>query len=117
MEDPETLEETEKSYLPFIVNRCLSYFTDTIFNANEMNTRSFLDKKLQYDYFVNSLRPRKRFSKWQKVEKSEDLETVKEYFGYSSQKAKDALRILTPLNIEYMKGCLDCGGLKGKKKK
>ncbi len=112
MEDPETLEANEKGYLPYIVNRLLSNFPDSLFMANEMNQKSFLDKKLQYDYLLFGLRTRKRFSRFQKPEKIEDLDVVIEYFNYSMKKAKEALRILTPENIAYMKLKLQKGGRK-----
>ena len=92
LEDP---EYATKSYVPYVINRCLSYFPDTILHSNEMNSKSFLDNKMQYDYYRFSLRKRKRFSKWLKEEKSNDLQLVKEYFNYSNRQAKEALRILS----------------------
>ena len=84
----------EKLYLPFVVNRCLSYFSDTILYANEMNKNYHADHKLQYDYYVNSIRKRKRFSRWMKNESSDDLDLIKFHYKYSDRKAKDALLIL-----------------------
>lgn len=104
--------DAEKHYPSFIINRCLSSFTDTILFANEMNKYSHLDKRLQYDFFINSLKPRKRFSPWLKKETLEHLELVKEYYGYSHNKALAALRILTKSEIEKIKKLLYKGGTK-----
>jgi hypothetical protein len=118
MNDPEASsspEEIEKAYTPYIINRCFSYFPDTIFHAQEMNTRSYLDKRMQYDYMLYALRKRKRFAPWQKAENPEDLDIVKEYFGFSDVKAKEALRILQVKDIELIRETLNKGGLKKKK--
>jgi hypothetical protein len=112
MEDFNTSEENEKAYLPFIINRLLSNFSDSIFHANQMNEYSFLDNKMQYDYFLFELRPRKRFSKFMKPEAIENLEIVKEYFGYNIIKAKEALGILTPEQLEIIKKKMYKGGRK-----
>jgi hypothetical protein len=93
-----------------MVNRGLSYFRDTVFYANEMNRYYGLDKKLQFAFLLNSVAARKRFSKWFKAEKLGELEVVKEYYGYSDQKAKDVLDILTPDQIDYIKQKLYRGG-------
>ena len=74
-------EQVEKKYLPFIINRCLSYFPDTILQVNEMNLHSNLDKKMQFDFLRHSIRPRKRFSKWLKNEKTEQFEAIKKYYN------------------------------------
>ena len=87
-------ENCEKLYTPFVVNRCLSYFPDTILHSNEMNIHSHVDHKLQYDYFLNSIRKRKRFSKWIKNEESDEIDLIKFHYGYSDTKAKEALSIL-----------------------
>ena len=79
--------QVEKQYNPFIINRGLSYFLDTIMDANEMNIRHHLDKKLQNSYLLNIIRKKKRFSKWHKAEKSELLEIVMEFYGYSIKRA------------------------------
>lgn len=84
----------ERLYPPYIVNRCMSYFNDTILYANEMNMFSHIDKKLQYDYYVNSVRKRKRFSKWLKVEESDDIDLIKQHFSYSEKKAREVYSIL-----------------------
>lgn len=104
--------EWERKYAPFIINRCLSGFIDTILFANEMNMNSHLDKKLQYDFFINIIRPKKRFSPWLKKEKFNSLELVKQYYGYSDEKAKMALKILNEEQLEFIKSKLNRGGKK-----
>ena len=106
-------EEWEKKYPPFIVNKCLSPFPDTIQLVNEMNQLPHLDKKLQFDFLINSLRPRKRFSPWMKAKKLDNLEYVKEYYGYSNEKAKTALEILNDEQISAIKKKLNKGGRHG----
>ena len=108
-------QQVEKQYNPFIINRGLSYFLDTIMDANEMNTRHHLDKKLQNSYLLNTIRKKKRFSKWHKAEKSELLEIVMEFYGYSIKRAKEVLPLLTTEDIEQMKIVLDKGGMNGVK--
>ena len=104
---------TEKEYNPFIVNRSLSYHKDCVLFANEMNRRHFLDKKLQNDFLLNTIRSQKRpFAKWVKSEKSEDLECVKSYFGFSDSKAREALRLLSKEQIQEIKLQTDIGGLR-----
>ena len=93
-------ESVEKEYIPYIVNRCLSYFPDTIFHVNEMNRFANTDKKLQYDYLINSIRKRKRYSKWMKTEKIKELEIIKKHFNYSYQKAKDVLPLLSKEDLK-----------------
>ena len=100
MEGSDNDELAESSYPPFIVNRSLSYFTDTLFYSNEINQYHHVDNKLQYDYLINSIRPKKRFAKWVKAMNSDDLEIVKLYFGYSTKKALQALNILTPKQLQ-----------------
>ena len=105
-------ELTEKEYQPFLVNRTLSYHKDCVMYANEMNRRHLLDKKLQYDFFLNTIRSQKRpFAKWVKVEKSDDLECIKQIFGFSNQKARDALRLLSNEQIQKLKEQTFTGGL------
>jgi len=94
---------TEKQYAPYIVNRQLSYFQDTVLLANEMNRYHQLDHKLQFHFLLNTVRNRKRFSKWVKPEVESDLGVVKEYYGYSNDKARQALTILSPDQIEFLK--------------
>ena len=105
-----TTTEEEKEYIPFVVNRCLSYFPDTLLHANEMNRLPFLDKRLQYEYYMNSIRPRKRFSKWLKRETNDDIGIIKEYFGMSEKKAREAISVLSPQDIKSMKKEWDIGG-------
>lgn len=105
--------QTEKDYNPFIINRALSYHFDCILYANEMNQRHFLDKKMQNSFLINTVRSRKRpFAKWVKSEKSEDLECIKNHFGYSDLKAKDALRLLSDEQIQKLKEQTETGGLR-----
>lgn len=106
-------EAAEKDYKPFLVNRSLSYHKDCILFANEMNQRHFLDKKLQNSFLINTVRSRKRpFAKWVKSEKSEDLQCVKSYFGYSDIKAKEVLRLLSDEQIKKIKEETETGGLR-----
>ena len=107
-------ETWEKKYPPFVVNKCLMPFQDTIFIVNEMNQLPNIDKKLQFDFFLNSLRPRKRFSPWAKATKLENLEYVKEFYGYNNEKAKDALDILDDEQISAIKTKLNKGGRNGR---
>ena len=97
-------EQDEKSYSPFMVNRALSYHRDTVLWANEMNQYPNLDKKLQADFLLNTVRAYKRpYSKWHKKAQSSDLETIKEYYGYNDAKAVEALKILSDDQIAMMK--------------
>lgn len=105
-EDP----AVEKEYSPFMINRGLSYFNDTIMFANEMNKYHELDNKLQYEFFLNMVRPRKRFSKWYKKEEDKNLEVVKEYYGYSNSLALQALKVLSKEDLEKIKIKLEKGG-------
>ncbi|MBC8442611.1 MAG: DNA polymerase clamp loader subunit A [Proteobacteria bacterium] len=101
----------EKQYLPFIVNRCLSFFPDTIIQTNEMNLHNTIDKKMQFDFLMGTIRKSKRFSPWIKEELPENIEIVKEYFGYNNKKAKEALDILSKEDIEKIKIKLSKGGI------
>ena len=105
-EDPDVI----KDYPPYIINRCLSGHLDAIMFANEMNKYPNLDKDLQYHFFLNTLRKKKRFSPWLRKEKVTDLEIIKQYYGYSNEKALNALKILTPDQINFIKQRLDIGG-------
>ena len=107
-EDPSVI----KDYPPYIVNRCLSGHLDTIMFANEMNKFPNLDKDLQYHFFLNTLRKKKRFSPWLRKDKVTDLEIIKQYYGYSNEKALNALKILTPDQINFIKQRLDIGGIR-----
>lgn len=93
----------ESEYNSFVVNRGLSYFQDTIFVSNEMNRYTHLDKKLKYEFLLNIIRPRKRFSKWFKKEQNDDVEAVKEYYGYSNAKALQALSVLSECEIKKIR--------------
>jgi hypothetical protein len=105
-------EQTEKDYTPFLVNRSLSYHKDCIIYANEMNRRHFLDKKLQFNFLLNTIRSQKRpFAKWVKSEKSDDLECIKTVYGYSDTKAREALRLLSDEQIQQLKEKTLTGGL------
>jgi len=101
-----------KKYSPYIINKCLAPFNDTIMLVNEMNMRHHLDSKLQYDFLLNTIRSKKRYAPWVKASKLKDLEYVKEYFGYSNEKAKAALKILDNEQINTIKNSLNKGGRK-----
>ena len=105
-------EHIIKSYPPFIINKCLSGHLDTVLFANEMNRYHFLDKDMQYKFYLNILRKRKRFSPWIRKDKDSDLDIVKSYYGYSNEKARQVMRILSTEQINYMKQRLDIGGKK-----
>ncbi len=112
----DTTDETwEKKYSPFIINRCMSMFYDTIMHTNEMNGLHFLPKRMQFHYLINSVRTKKRFGgKWLSQTKFKDLELVKEYYGYSNAKAKEALSLLSSDQIDNIKLSLNKGGRKRK---
>lgn len=103
-------EWSEKQYNPYIINKGLSFSSDTVVQANEMNSRPHLNKKLQYEFLINTIRSRKRFNKWIKSEKIDELEIIKEYFGYSTEKARQVISILTPEQITIIKQKLKKGG-------
>ncbi len=103
-------QDAVKKYPSFVVNRCLSSFTDTILFANEMNKNSHLPNKLQYDFLLNSVKPRKRFSPWTRKDSIDYLESVKEYYGYNDDKALQALRILTKDQLDHIAKILNKGG-------
>ena len=107
-------EMWEKKYPPYIVNKCLAPFQDTIFLVNEMNMNHQIDKKLQFDFLLNTLRTRQRYTPWLKAKKEKYLEYVKEYYGYSNEKAKSALNILNDEQIKTIMNSLDKGGKHGK---
>ena len=108
IEDPEAIS----SYPPYIINRCLSGHLDTVLFANEMNKYSNLDKDMQYSFFLYTLRKRKRFSPWLKKEQIEDLDLVKKHYGYSNEKAKVAVTLLTKTQLETIRNKHDMGGKK-----
>ena len=99
-----------KQYPPFIINKCMSGHMDTIMYANEMNKHHFLDKDMQYSFYLNIVRKRKRFSPWIRKDKNSDLEFVKQYYGYSTEKASQIMKILSNEQIEFIKKRLDKGG-------
>ena len=105
-EDP----SIEKEYNPYIVNRIYSGHLDSVMFANEMNKYSFLSKKIQYDFMLNTLRTKKRFSPWLRKDTIKDLDLVKRYYGYSNEKAKQALRILTKDQINFIRSKFETGG-------
>ena len=107
-------EDWEKKYPPFIVNKCVAPFPDTVMLVNEINQLHHLDKKLQFDFLINSLRPRKRYTPWLKAKKLENLEYVKEFYGYNNEKAKVALDILNDEQISAIKTKLNKGGRDGR---
>ena len=102
----------EKAYNSFMINRQLSYFPDTVLAANEMNRLHHADNRLQFDFFINIIRKRKRFSKWFKPEQISDLETVKEYYGYSNEKARQVLTLLSTEQMNELKNKVAKGGRK-----
>lgn len=105
--------ENEKDYNSWLVNRALSYHMDCILYVNQINMNHRLDRKLQYQFLLNTIRPMKRkFQPWQKASAMKDIDCVKEYFGYSTEKAKDALRILTDEQITLIKEKLEKGGVR-----
>jgi hypothetical protein len=104
-------ESVEKGYTPFVVNRCLSYFIDTVLYANEMNRRPETDKKMQFDYLQKSIRKNKRYSKWLKQESVENLDLIKQFYGYSDTKAKEVMDIISDEDIEFMRKKLSTGGV------
>ncbi len=103
-------DNCEKAYNSFMVNRGLSYFQDTIIVTNEMNRHHQIDNKLQYQFLINMIRKRKRFSKWAKAQKESDIDAVKEYYGYSNEKARQALTLLSPDQITIIKNKVSKGG-------
>lgn len=100
----------EKGYEPFLANRALSYHNDTIALANEMNTRHQLDKSPQYMFLLNTVRPKKRYGKWEKKEKDGELDLVKGFYGYNDVKARQALKILTADNLTAIREKMEKGG-------
>ena len=95
--------EAERLYTPFVVNRCLSYFPDTIMQSNEMNMHSHLDNKVQYDYLLNSTRSRRSFSKWFKVENDSDIELIKEHYNVNNRRAKEYKSLMSQSDIESLR--------------
>jgi hypothetical protein len=108
----EDLSEEVKDYPPFIINRCLSGHIDCVLYANEMNMNHHLSKDMQYAFYLNALRKKKRFSPWMKKEKEKSLEIIKEYYGYSNDKASQALKIINKEQLEFIEKKLEKGGKK-----
>ena len=106
-EDPDAIS----SYPPYIINRCLSGHLDTVLFANEMNKYSNIDKDMQYSFFLYTLRKRKRFSPWLKKEQVDDLDLVKKHYGYSNEKARIAVSLLTNTQLEYIRNKHEQGGM------
>ena len=102
----------EKQYNSFMVNRGLSYFRDTVIYANEMNKNHHLDSRLQFDFLINIIRKKKRFSKWNKPETVDDLDIIKEYYGYSNEKARSAHKLLSPDQLNEIRKKVYKGGKK-----
>ena len=107
--------DAARKYPAYVVNRCLSSFTDTVLYSNEMNKNSHLTPKMQYDFFINSVKPRKRFSPWARKDSIDYLDVVKEYYGYNDDKALQALRILTKDQLDKITYLLRKGGNNGKR--
>ena len=107
-------EMWEKKYPAYIINKCIAPFLDTIFLVNEMNRNHHIDNKLQFDFLLNSLRKRKRYTPWLKAKKEKYLECIKEYYGYNNEKAKSALNILNDEQIKTIMNSLNKGGRYGK---
>jgi len=105
-QDPDSI----KKYPAFIVNKCLSSHLDAVLFANEMNMNSHISNDMQYSFYINTLRKRKRFSPWLRKDKIKDLDIVKQYYGYSNEKAMQALNILSKEQIDFIKQRLDIGG-------
>ena len=106
LDDPQTI----KKYSPFIINKCMSAHLDCIMFANEMNLNAHLAKDLQYQFYLNSIRKKKRFSPWLRKDKIKNLDVVKSYYGYSNENAIQALKILTKGQLDYIKKRIDVGG-------
>lgn len=109
-EDLSDNELAMKKSPPYVINKCFSGFIDTVMHSNEMNGMYYLDKDLQYQYLLHSIRKSKRFSPWQKKNVNNDVELVKKYYGYSYDKAEQVMRILTKEQLEFIKAKLDTGG-------
>ena len=105
-------DEAEKIYNPYLINRSLSYFRDTVLISNEMNRHHHVDNKLQYHFLLNIVRGRKRFSKWIKPEVVDDIDVVKEYYGYSTEKARSVLPLLSSEELDIIRTKVDKGGRK-----
>lgn len=103
-------ESTEPQYKPYLINRYLSMDATTVMYANDMNIRHFLPKRMQYDYYLHAIKKQSRFFKYAKQSKIDDIEYVKEYFGYNYTKAKEVMSLISPAELEYIKTKLKKGG-------
>jgi hypothetical protein len=110
MTGSENDELSEESYNPYLSNKALSYFPDTLLYANEMNLMNHVDKKLQYSYLLFSIRPKKRFSKWMKKNEDTDIDTVKQYYKCNSSRAEEILKILSADQLKELEKRLTKGG-------
>jgi len=106
-----SLDNAESQYKAYVINKGLSFYPDTVIQANEMNSRPHLDKRMQFSFLINIIRSKKRYSKWLKPEKLNDLEVVQEYYGYSKEKARQVLPLLSYEQINYIKLRIKKGGL------
>ena len=104
-------ENAESQYKSYVINKGLSFYPDTVIQANEMNSRPHIDKRMQFNFLINIIRSKKRYSKWLKPEKLNDLEVVQEYYGYSKEKARQVLPLLSDEQINYIKLRIKKGGL------
>lgn len=104
-------EDAVRLYEPFVVNKCLSYFVDTIFHSNEMNCLPWLYGKAQYDFYRISVRKKKRFSHWIKKDKEQNVALIKEVYGYTDSKAREVLNIFSEKDLEVLKQSLEKGGV------
>lgn len=107
---------SEKQYTPYLVNRGLSFGPDTVIAANEMNSRPHLEKKLQFHFLINSVRPKKRYNKWLKATQIESIEVIKQYYGYSTEKARQVMTLFDQSTIKNLKQKLEKGGVRHDKR-
>ena len=108
----DTDEAAVKAYTPFVVNRCLSYFADTLFHANEMNCSPWLDNKSQFDFYRLAVRKKKRFSPWLRKDTEENVTLIKQAYGYTESKAREVLNILSTEDLQAIRKSLDTGGVR-----
>ena len=102
---------SERQYNPYVINKSLSFGSDTVIQANEMNSRPHIEKHLQFSFLINTVRARKRYNKWIKADKVENLELVKKYFNYNTEKAVQALKLLSPEQLQIIQNKMFTGGL------
>jgi hypothetical protein len=107
-------EKSSELYNSYLVNRCMSFFPDTLFHSNEMNCNWDIDKKMQFDFYRFAVRKKKRYSKWIKKETSDDIELIKEVYNYTDAKAQEVLNILGPGDLDKLKQSLEKGGFNNK---